>query len=47
MLLGLYEAADRVVADAQAIQVPTQLLISGADFVVSRQPQEQFFEGLG
>ncbi|MCG4788049.1 lysophospholipase, partial [Roseburia faecis] len=33
--------------DAQAIQVPTQLLISGADFVVKRQPQEQFFERLG
>ncbi|MFQ6573048.1 bifunctional alpha/beta hydrolase/class I SAM-dependent methyltransferase [Pseudomonas sp. UM16] len=47
MLLGLYEAADRVVADAQAIQVPTQLLISGADFVVKRQPQEQFFDRLG
>ncbi|UVL57014.1 bifunctional alpha/beta hydrolase/class I SAM-dependent methyltransferase [Pseudomonas sp. B21-035] len=47
MLLGLYEAADRVVADAQAIQVPTQLLISGADFVVKRKPQEQFFERLG
>ncbi|MGN0923563.1 bifunctional alpha/beta hydrolase/class I SAM-dependent methyltransferase [Ectopseudomonas mendocina] len=47
MLLGLYEAADRVVADAQAIQVPTQLLISGADFVVHRKPQEDFFERLG
>ncbi|WP_437879858.1 bifunctional alpha/beta hydrolase/class I SAM-dependent methyltransferase [Pseudomonas sp. LRF_L74] len=47
MLLGLYEAADRVVADAQAIQIPTQLLISGADFVVHRQPQERFFERLG
>ena len=46
-LLGLYEAADRVVADAQAIQIPTQLLISGADFVVHRKPQEQFFERLG
>lgn len=46
-LLGLYEAADRVVADAQAIQVPTQLLISGADFVVKRQPQERFFQRLG
>ena len=33
VLLGLYEAADRVVVDAQAIQVPTQLLISGSDFV--------------
>nr|WP_313403603.1 bifunctional alpha/beta hydrolase/class I SAM-dependent methyltransferase [Pseudomonas sp.] len=47
MLLGLYEAAERVVADAQAIQVPTQLLISGADFVVHRKPQEDFFERLG
>ena len=47
VLLGLYDAAERVVADAQAIQVPTQLLISGADFVVHRQPQEQFFERLG
>src|SRR5690606_24122048 len=47
MLLGLYEAAERVVADAAAIQIPTQLLISGADFVVERKPQEQFFERLG
>ena len=47
MLLGLYDAAERVVADAQAIQIPTQLLISGADFVVQRKPQQQFFERLG
>ena len=47
MLLGLYNAAERVVADAQAIQIPTQLLISGADFVVHRKPQQQFFERLG
>ncbi|HWV09294.1 MAG TPA: bifunctional alpha/beta hydrolase/class I SAM-dependent methyltransferase [Pseudomonas sp.] len=47
MLLGLYEAADRVVADAQAIQIPTQLLVSGSDFVVHRKPQEQFFARLG
>ncbi|CRM62586.1 Phospholipase YtpA [Pseudomonas sp. 31 R 17] len=47
VLLGLYEAADRVVADAQAIHVPTQLLISGSDFVVHRKPQQQFFERLG
>ncbi|WP_259758548.1 bifunctional alpha/beta hydrolase/class I SAM-dependent methyltransferase [Pseudomonas sp. GCEP-101] len=47
VLLGLYEAADRVVADAQAIQVPTQLLISGADFVVHRKPQQRFFDNLG
>ncbi|MGX5217278.1 bifunctional alpha/beta hydrolase/class I SAM-dependent methyltransferase [Pseudomonas segetis] len=47
MLLGLYEAAERVVADAQAIQIPTQVLISGADFVVHRKPQQQFYERLG
>ena len=47
VLLGLYEAADRVVADAQSIQVPTQLLISGSDFVVQRKPQQQFFDRLG
>ena len=47
MLLGLYDAAGRVVADAQAIQIPTQLLISGSDFVVHRKPQEQFFQRLG
>lgn len=47
VLLGLYEAADRVVADAQSIQVPVQLLISGADFVVHRKPQTQFFQQLG
>lgn len=46
MLLGLSQAAKRVVADAAAIHVPTQLLISGADFVVKRLPQEQFFARL-
>ena len=46
ILLGLYEAADRVVADAAAITVPTQLLISGADWVVHHKPQRQFFERL-
>lgn len=47
VLLGLYQAAERVVADAQAIQVPTQLLISGSDFVVHRKPQQRFFDNLG
>lgn len=44
ILLGLYDAADRVVADAAAITVPTQLLISGADWVVHDKPQRAFFE---
>jgi alpha-beta hydrolase superfamily lysophospholipase len=47
VLLELADAADRVVADAQAIRVPLQLLISGNDWVVHRQPQERFFERLG
>ena len=47
ILLGLYEAAERVVADAAAITVPTQLLVSGADWVVHAKPQHRFFERLG
>jgi alpha-beta hydrolase superfamily lysophospholipase len=47
VLLGLQEAADRVVADAQAITVPTQLLVSGADWVVRHGPQHAFFDRLG
>ena len=47
ILLALYDAADRVVADAGAIDVPTQLLISGADWVVHHGPQHRFFDRLG
>ncbi len=47
ILLGLYEAADRVVTDARAITIPTQLLISGADWVVRHEPQHRFFVNLG
>src|SRR5690606_7869621 len=43
ILLGLYEAAERVVEDAAAIQVPTQMFISGSDWVVHKKPQERFF----
>jgi alpha-beta hydrolase superfamily lysophospholipase len=47
ILLGLYEAAERVVTDARAITIPTQLLISGDDWVVHHAPQHRFFERLG
>jgi alpha-beta hydrolase superfamily lysophospholipase len=47
ILLGLYDGAKRVVADAQAITTPTQLLISGSDWVVRQEPQDQFFARLG
>ena len=47
ILLGLYEAAERVVADAQAITTPVQLLISGNDWVVHHKPQHDFYNRLG
>ena len=47
ILLGLYDAAERVVADAQAITIPTHLLISGSDWVVHHKPQHDFFDRLG
>ena len=47
ILLELYETAARVVDDARAITVPTQVLISGSDFVVRHAPQHRFFEKLG
>lgn len=47
ILLALYETAERIVADAEAIQVPTQLLISGDDWVVHHLPQYEFLARLG
>ncbi|MEJ7806075.1 MAG: bifunctional alpha/beta hydrolase/class I SAM-dependent methyltransferase, partial [Telluria sp.] len=47
ILLGLYEAGERVVGDAATITVPTQLLVSGDDWVVQHAPQHAFFERLG
>jgi alpha-beta hydrolase superfamily lysophospholipase len=47
ILLDLYDASERVVADARAITVPTQLFISGSDWVVHDGPQHRFFERLG
>jgi alpha-beta hydrolase superfamily lysophospholipase len=47
ILLALHAASERVVADARAITVPTQLLISGGDFVVHHGPQHRFYERLG
>ncbi len=47
ILLGLQQASDRIVADAAAITVPTQLLMSDRDWVVHDGPQHAFFERLG
>lgn len=47
ILLELYREAARIVTDARAITVPTQLLVSGSDWVVRHQPQHEFFVNLG
>ena len=47
ILLDLYSTSTRIVKDAQSIHVPTQILVSGSDYVVRRKPQEQFFNNLG
>lgn len=47
ILVELYAHAARVVDDARAITVPTQLLISGSDWVVRHGPQHEFFVNLG
>ncbi|EPC0135252.1 alpha/beta hydrolase, partial [Shigella flexneri] len=46
ILLDLYKTSERIVSDAAAITLPTQLLISGDDYVVHRQPQIDFYQRL-
>jgi alpha-beta hydrolase superfamily lysophospholipase len=46
VLLDLYSISDRLVSDAAAIRVPTQLLLSGSDWVIRNQPPRRFFERL-
>ncbi len=47
ILLDLYKTAERIVDDAAAIITPTQILISGSDWVVHHKPQHTFYENLG
>ena len=47
ILLDVADAGRRVVADAAAIHVPAQILISGDDQVVFEEPQDRFFGNLG
>ena len=47
VLLDLYSTSERVVKDAQSIHIPTQMLVSGSDYVVRHKPQRQFFDNLG
>lgn len=47
VLLGLHDAATRVMEDAAAIRTPTLVVSGGADWVVSLAAQRRFFERLG
>ncbi len=47
ILLGLFDTATRLIADAGAIRVPTLVLSGGADWVVKVKAQRTFYERLG
>lgn len=46
LLLDLHDTAQRLVADAGAIHVPTLMLAAGRDWVVSLEAQRKFFDRL-
>jgi len=46
VLLDLYSMSERLVADAAAIRLPTQVLLSGSDWVIHNQPPCRFFDRL-
>lgn len=46
VLLHLYKMSERLVSDAEAIRVPTQILLSGSDWVVDNRPTRRFFDRL-
>lgn len=46
ILLGLYDAGTRLIADAGAIHLPVLVLSSGADLVVKQSAQRKFYNGL-
>ena len=46
LLLDLHETAERLLADAGAIQVPVLMLAAGRDWVVSLTAQRKFFDRL-
>lgn len=46
ILLDLHDVSSKLMKDAGAIQVPTLLLISGADWVVEIKPQLKLFSGI-
>ncbi len=46
VLLDLYKMSARLVADAAAIRLPTQVLLSGSDWVIDNKPPRRFFDRL-
>jgi SAM-dependent methyltransferase len=46
LLLDLHDTAQRLIADAGAIQVPTLMLAAGRDWVVSLKAQREFYDAL-
>ena len=46
VLLDLHDISTRLLADAGAIHVPTLVLAAGSDWVVKRDAQREFFDGL-
>jgi alpha-beta hydrolase superfamily lysophospholipase len=46
ILLGLYDASTRLMADAGAIRVPTLLVAGNADWVVKLSAEDRLFDGL-
>ena len=47
VLVELHDTALRIIEDAGAIRVPTQILSAGADWVVKLEPQQKLFDRLG
>ncbi|HUP55998.1 MAG TPA: bifunctional alpha/beta hydrolase/class I SAM-dependent methyltransferase [Bdellovibrionota bacterium] len=47
ILLGLHDAATRLIANAGAIVTPTLILAAGKDYVVQLSAQKTFYERLG
>lgn len=46
VLLHLYRMSERLLSDAAAIRVPTQVLLSGSDWVIHNQPPRRFLDAL-
>ncbi|WP_137486037.1 serine aminopeptidase domain-containing protein, partial [Escherichia coli] len=46
ILLDFIKTCERIVSDAAAFTLPRQLLLSGDDYVVHRQPQIDFYQRL-